>query len=199
MPETADRKSAIGRTALLVALGFIVAQAAFFIGWIWLERSRSGIEIKVETASVDPRDIFRGQYLDLSYKFDSPSMYMSDGDAPNILPERGQTVYAALAEDWRFDVYRPVSYAPDPEVAKALASDRGEEKVVVIRGRVGARQNRFDFGVNRYFVPEGTKEPPVNADVNAILLVPMNMRPRLRGLEVDGKRWEPERFEVREE
>lgn len=198
MPETAEQKSDGNggkRYALLAALVVVLAQAVFFIGWIWLEWNPPGVRIRVATAPVDPRDIFRGQYLELSYLFDDPNAYPGVDGKPAAPPDRGAEIYAALACDEAGGLHKPVAFATTPEEAKSLAERRGAAEPVVIQGRVRS-PSRFDFGINRYFVPEGTPEPPRNETV-VQLLVPANMRPRLVGLEVAGKLWQPRRIEPR--
>ncbi|MDR1611851.1 MAG: GDYXXLXY domain-containing protein [Planctomycetota bacterium] len=196
MPEVVDQKGGMTKWALTASLVFVLAQAVFFIGWIWIERNPPGAAIRVATAPVDPRDIFRGQYLELSYRFDDPGFYPDDESAPNLMPGGGQTVFAALALAQASGLHEPLAYAPTLEEAREIARARGVSDFVVIEGRVG--RSGFDFGVNRYFVPEGTPEPPRDRTVVLLLVPERNLRPRLRGLEVDGVLWTPERLEARE-
>ena len=50
---------------------------------------------------------------------------------------------------------------------------------------------RFDFGIDRYFVPEGSSEPPRDAQTTMVLRIMSNETPRIHGLEVNGRPWDP--------
>jgi uncharacterized membrane-anchored protein len=113
----------------------------------WREFSlRTGREVVLQTVPVDPRDLFRGDYVVLRYTISAlkTSRAFRSGD----------TVYVRLARQG--DVWEAV------DVAAAPPEDRNQ---VFLRGRVARELYRFDrngpgyeveYGIESYFVPEGT-------------------------------------------
>lgn len=188
MAAQAETKTGPGKIALLICLILVAAQLAFFIGWIWLEEDRSGTEIRVALAPVDPRDLLRGQYLNLAYAFDRPDRYEL-GNVEKSPPKPGAAVYAVLAGD-ASGRYDPIAYAADPDNLARVVADYRRDVPVVILGRVRPDGRGFDFGVNRYFVPEGSEEPSAS-ETEAVLLVPRDRKPRIARLLVNGEAWEP--------
>lgn len=192
-----EEKNAPGKTTLLICLAFVLVQVAFFLGWTWLEYDRSGIEIRVELAPRDPRDLLRGQYLTLNYQFERSSSYQNP-EPVGRPPATGGDVYAALRPPYRDESYLPLAYSASlDELRNFLRNDpdetRRDDSTVIVRGRVASARSgsySFDFGVNRYFVPEGSEEPPMSG-TEAVLLVPRDRKPRLLRLLVDGKPWIP--------
>lgn len=185
-----------------VAAALVAAQALFFAGWIVREQRGDGRLVRVALRPVDPRDWLRGQYLALAYEIESPEAYTGkDGVAvaSGPKPARGALVHAALRRETD-GVFRPVAFDGSREAltARLLTAlpdfdadlTAPDARWVVIRGRV-AGGGAFDFGINRYFVPEGSREPPMNARTVAVLHVNSVGVPRLRSLEVDGMAWTP--------
>ena len=183
---------------LRAAVVLVALQGLFFAGWIWSEASLGGREIRVELRPVDPRDLLRGQYLALSYAMEDADAYQAGG-VP--LASSGRTVYVALrrSESDR-EVFVPVYHDLSREallarLAEAEPAFDGEvaspaSDWVLVKGRVQYR-GRFEFGINRYYVPEGSPEPPRNARTLARLRVSERGTPRLLGLDVDGVPWPP--------
>ncbi|MDP3255338.1 GDYXXLXY domain-containing protein [Bosea sp. (in: a-proteobacteria)] len=121
---------------------------------------RSGTEIRLRTVPVDPRDLFRGDYVVLSYPMSTVAA--AAGEAKGL--RRGDRVYVTLARD-----------AEGFAQAKAVAAMRPAvgEGEVVIAGRVqstgacalneagqadcgaGAGRLRVAYGLESYFVPQG--------------------------------------------
>lgn len=113
---------------LLVLVGMVVWRVGPLV---------NGAAITVRVEPVDPRDLFRGDYVILSYAFSR---------ANNIdgmhAPAEGQTVYAVLMRDgnhWRADRF---TYQKPTEG-------------VFLRGKV-LSGGRVEYGIESYFVQEGT-------------------------------------------
>ncbi len=97
----------------------------------------NGEAITVPVEPVDPRDLFRGDYVILSYAFSRASAV--DGA---FSPAEGQTVYAVLTRDgnhWRAERF---TYQKPTEG-------------VFLRGKV-LSGGRVEYGIESYFVQEGT-------------------------------------------
>lgn len=111
-----------------------------------------GEVITLKTKPVDPYDMFRGEYAQLSYEFEKPTP-----KSLNLQPN--QTVYAVLTKNPRSeDNWRVTHYSTTmPQVGS------GE---VVLRGRADGRWSPiyFDnsssgpdinFGIEKLYLPEG--------------------------------------------
>jgi len=106
-----------------------------------------GQPVKLRTVPVDPRDMLYGDYVTLQYEASRVSPSLWRGGDPE--PERGTAVYTVLAPDGEF--FKPAAIYP----AKPDTQD-GE---VVMKGIVeysSAEQIVIRYGIERYFVPEGT-------------------------------------------
>jgi len=110
----------------------------------WKEMSlRTGQEIVLETEPVDPRDAFRGDYVTLRYR-------ISEVDCSAA---QGAVVYVPLqrtGDVWGVGRYPPTSLTYED------AAERGD---VVVRGQVTrstASSCDVAYGIESYFVPEGT-------------------------------------------
>lgn len=117
-----------------------------------------GDEVKLKTAPVDPRDAFYGDYVTLNYDIsDIAVRYFPEGE----MPERGDVVYAVLKRDGEYD--RLVSaHLKKPTAADDEKILKGRVQYVVRNWRdngdkdVSIQSVRAIYGLERYYVPEGT-------------------------------------------
>lgn len=122
----------------LILLG--LAGSAYATNWF-------GQEIKLRTVPVDPRDIFYGDYVTLSYSMSrlDASLWQGTGG----LPESGDPVYTRLVPKGEF--YEPAAAYPE-----RVDVDSGE---ILLKGRVlyaWEREINVTYGLERYYVPENT-------------------------------------------
>lgn len=107
----------------------------------------TGTQILLETRPIDPRSLFRGDYVRLNYAINGLSADLPG--MPDIL-ERGETLYVTLRQDGEF--WKPVSVHPTlPDPAPDAVAIKGEV-------RYGGRRRetvRVRYGIEEYFVPEG--------------------------------------------
>lgn len=103
---------------------------------------RTGREVVLQTVPVDPRDLFRGDYVVLRYDVSR---------LPYCCFKVGDRVYVTLAS--KGEVWEAVS------ASKRAPSGDG----IFIRGRVAQLQDErgtqyieVEYGIESYFVPEGT-------------------------------------------
>lgn len=149
--NTRRRPLGIALLALLQTLVLVgLAISYYAIGWF-------GTEIKVKTVPVDPRDLLYGDYVRLSYDISRIPSNLWKGEGN--LPKRGEAVYVVLSPG-PSDLMEPVAvYGQKP--------DAGEGQVVV-KGRSAYSwelEIAVEYGVERYYVPEGTgKELEDKAD-----------------------------------
>ncbi|MDF2378958.1 MAG: GDYXXLXY domain-containing protein [Candidatus Gracilibacteria bacterium] len=102
-----------------------------------------GQEVTVVVQPVDPRDLFRGDYVILSYDFSEfdPSLFL--GEATPVV---GSTIYASLQEDEN-----------GVSMLKSFSEVGGGEGVVlkgVVKESWSSNQT-ISYGVESFFVPEG--------------------------------------------
>ncbi|MCL2145288.1 MAG: GDYXXLXY domain-containing protein [Endomicrobia bacterium] len=106
---------------------------------------RYGKEVMLRVIPVDPRDLFRGDYVILSYEISSISgeqkifgSYGEDAEEEKIY--YGETVYVALIEDGE--------YYKGGNIYKSRPK-RG----LFIKGKI--RDGAIVYGIENFFVPEG--------------------------------------------
>lgn len=125
---------------VLVLAGMALSSEA--AGWY-------GKEIKLKTAPVDPRDLFYGDYVILSYEISRLDRGLWTGSEQ---PERREIVYVKLRRAAGEEgIYEAVSVSPErPETT-------GDEAVLKARvGYVAPDTIQLTYGLERYYVPEGT-------------------------------------------
>ena len=145
-----------------------------------------GQEIVLKTAPIDPRDLFRGDYVTLNYEISRIDLNDIPYDA-NF--SSGETIYACLSKKEKFRTIDSVSHTK-PSL---------NEEQVCMRGRVtNSFNNRtsVEWGIESYFVPEGKGqliERQRNAEnVSVIVSLGSTCSPVLKELLIND---EPVKFE----
>lgn len=162
----------------IFAIVWISIQSCYLAGWAVYEARRLlpgvGESILVRTAPYDPRDLLRGQYMRLRYAFSRPP------GAVRI--DAGTTVWVVLRPDTMDGeaFYEPVAHF----LSRPQAVNAGD---VVIRGS-GDGPGRLGFGIEKYFVPEGTETPNAR-DITVRLRIGEDHRPRIETVYLRGKPW----------
>uniref|UniRef100_A0A9E8A0N9 GDYXXLXY domain-containing protein n=1 Tax=Bosea sp. NBC_00436 TaxID=2969620 RepID=A0A9E8A0N9_9HYPH len=156
---------------------------------------RGGTEIRLRTVPIDPRDLFRGDYVVLNY----PISTVEADTVGKADFERGERVYVSLGRD-------------EQGFAKAIGVSRdwpkAGEGTVVIAGRVTAtstcatnadgvfdcsgRRNRLGiaYGLESYFVPQGEGkaiETTDKARIEVVAAVSSSGEAAIKRLLIDGK------------
>jgi len=164
----------------------VVAQSMLLMGMIAKKQYTlsMGTPILLKTQPVDPRSLFRGDYVRIRYDIDQ-----LDRKLPGVKAgfQKGDTIYVVLVKDERY--WRAVSAHPNK-----LKLPQGQ---IAIRGEVrNAQSYRSDiwvsYGINTYFVPEGEGrklERPQEGDVVDIeVAIDENGDAAIRALLLNGKR-----------
>jgi uncharacterized membrane-anchored protein len=152
----------------------------------------NGRAIDLKVVPVDPRDLFRGDYVTLSYDISRIPRSMIAGQL-----HRGDKLFVRLAHD--VEGWRPVAAARTRQQAGSAGA--GE---IALAGRVryaprfvtpSADQSiSVDYGIEKFFVPEGVGreiEKEVRAkDVTAHVAVGTDGIAALKGLTVSGVRYD---------
>lgn len=139
------KRTRIGLLALVVVL-----QTAGLMGMVGMKYRTltTGTPVLLETEPIDPRSLFRGDYVRLNYAISRLDYAELEGDSEF---ERHDRVYVILRQGEKF--WEPVS------VHREMPAHGPNS--VVIRGEVqwggGSSGNGINirYGIENYFVPEG--------------------------------------------
>lgn len=189
------------RTIRIIALALaqFMLLGAMIAGYAW-DLTR-GQEIVVRTQPVDPRSLFRGNYVRLDYPF-------SRFDASRLLTgciDHGEPVFVTLEDEQGTDDWEPVG------LARSMPEGSFTDRRVVLWGRVrgrycadGVNQDgvpyriSVDYGISAYFAAPETAlaleervrfaDPDEEQALRLILSVPPSGRALIKGLVLDGER-----------
>jgi uncharacterized membrane-anchored protein len=155
-------------------------QTAWILGTTFVQERglADGTVIMLETRPVDPRDLLRGDYLTLGYKISNVPLSAFSPARTNGLPP-GASVYVALEPRGAF---YEVASASTERITPA--SDQ-----VVLVGRSlswwGEKTVRLEYGLERYYVREGTGNP--RGKITVAAAVPPSGRAQIKAVFLDGK------------
>lgn len=146
----------INKSYLLAII--VIAQALYFVYWYFSENSKlkdpTAKNIMVEVLPYDPRDLISGNYLNLNYKFNSKWGFKEKNDIGY-----SEEIYAVLTQEGKFFV--PDYYTDSkPKIRK--------DQVILKAKYVSYR---FEYGIEKYFITEGKKEPLRTDKIEAELVV----------------------------
>jgi uncharacterized membrane-anchored protein len=164
------------------ALALLAALQLGALSWMVADRVRllkSGREIVLPIVPVDPRDLFKGDYVRLAYPVSTIPTKITDGK--NL--------------DYNKPVYVTLQPEPDGTWSVAAATPTYPSKIatgqVVLRGTT-EYNNRVRFGLERYYVPEG-KGPDLEKlarekKLAAIVAVDARGIAAIKGLSANGQK-----------
>jgi uncharacterized membrane-anchored protein len=180
------------KAPMWMALAVVAGVQSLVIGWMVWDRVAllsSGREIKAVVVPVDPRDIFRGDYVTLGYGFTSGTDIALPQGA-----RMGETVYALLKEqapsEWALvsvSAEKPEARGAGEVVLKSIVDSarRGEASGPPTVGRLR-------YGIERFYVPQGEgleiEKQVREKRIVAVLAVGGDGKAALKGLEADGQR-----------
>lgn len=187
-------KSAKYWTALAVVavlqIGFLAKMAFDRVSLI-----KNGREIALQVIPIDPRDLFRGEYVILGYDISqiSASKGGSEKFAEN-LPRRA-LIYVTLTPGaegaWvakELSVDYPKTVAPSDVVMK------GYVRATFRAGNEASDTVAIRYGIESYFVPEGTgkalEQSVRDKKIQALVAVANDGTAALKGLVIGGERHE---------
>jgi len=161
-------------TAQTAALSWIIASRISLIN--------SGQEIRLNIVPIDPRSLFRGDYVILNYEISALDTEKLAGDDAF---KRNAPIYVTLRRDadgnWMA-----------ANLSKKMAAVKDEGKAV-IRGKVrsSGKKLRVNYGIESYFVPEGEGKRLENLarDKKLAVLVAIGAsgEAAIKGLLIDGE------------
>lgn len=150
------------------ALALAIGQSIFLGAMIWDRVSllRSPTVVTLETEPIDPRDLFRGDYVILNYAISNLPLETLEGEDEF---ESGNPVYVELKREG--DVWKPIAvWRTNREPAPGNAIIRGrvgyivQNMVVTDTSEDGGPERRpctdcsnafITYGIESYFVAEG--------------------------------------------
>lgn len=173
----------------------IALQVVFLLGLVGYRESilTLGRTAVLQTVPVDPRDLFRGEYVVLRYEITTIGRDAADkraqvnGIAGEI--EEGDAVYTEL---WR----TPTADNDDPFSVRNVFSKKPSDGSLFIKGRVTQRRGdtiTVEYGIEQYFVPEGRGLEIERADeVKVRVSINRSGTAAIKELIVDGEVWRPQ-------
>jgi uncharacterized membrane-anchored protein len=161
----------------------IALQAVVLVGWTasleW-ELARAP-RIRLEVAQRDPRDLLRGDYVRLEYPVAEIALETVIGGRPDY----GEQIWVTLAP--RDSVHALVAASRQPLTpAPGQRLLVGRVQSLSARGRTSELLVRVDYGIERYYVPEG-KGTILAGRVEAEIALTEGGRPFLTRLFVNGR------------
>lgn len=104
----------------------------------------SGDTLLLRVVPVDPRDLFRGDYVILSYEFSRIPPTGVSGLAATATEQQGQIVYVTLVPEADGRHWRADQFSSEPPASGKF-----------LRGRI-TTWGRVEYGIESFFVQEGT-------------------------------------------
>jgi uncharacterized membrane-anchored protein len=136
----------------------------------------TGDTVLLRVVPVDPRDLFRGDYVILQYEFSRPAPGMIPG-LGDLRNEEGRTVYVSLVPEEDGEHWR----------AAGVSLERPAQGRF-IRGRI-AEWGRLAFGIEAYFVQEGRgreyERAILSGQASAEVALTADGTAKLRGLRIE--------------
>ena len=129
----------------------VAAQTLFLLGWAGYQevvRQHAPV-LLLRGRPVDPRDLLRGDYMTLSYDISNAAL------PARTDPRSDSDVWVLLEQKDRY-------YVVAQAAREKLEPKSGQ---ILVRGTVGyawrnsAGSERVDYGIEKYFVPEGKGSP----------------------------------------
>lgn len=182
----------IPRLTLPVALAIAAFMQTAVLAWMVIDRTRllkTGQEIVLPIRPVDPRDLFRGQYVRLGYDVSNVPLSLLEGPRPVA----NETFYVTIEQQddatWkpvRLTRARPAGLSPRQVALKGRAFRRFPAQDLRPGASVFVR-----YGIESYFVPEG-EGPRLEAlarDKKLATLVAVDKAGNvaIKGIVIDGK------------
>jgi uncharacterized membrane-anchored protein len=146
-PAASAGWSLSARTQMLLAVAFVALQVGILAAMVALDSLpyAFGQRIKLPVEPVDPRDLFRGDYVVLGYEFNR----LSPGQVPGLPTDESPPYRTSAGRD----VYVALKPEGDHYVAD-LVSTTPPSRGPYLHGRT-VGPHRAEFGIEAYYVQEG--------------------------------------------
>jgi uncharacterized membrane-anchored protein len=174
------------------AIGAVAAIQTLVLSWMVYDRVsllRSGREMIAEVLPVDPRDLFRGDYVIFGYSFNSQQMVLPEGI------RRGDHVYVTLKpkEPGQWEVVKAeAAYPASVEAGNFVLRALAEYVYPLSDSTKGESSGTLRYGIESYFVPEGTgrdlEKMVADKKIAAVIAVGADGKAAIKALMIDGER-----------
>ena len=168
----------------------VILQMLFFAGWYSYESGQFATPvqtIKVKPLPRDPRDFISGQYLRLQYSFTRAWGRYDPKLKKQVYPEwLGTEIAGSYKNQDIWLVLHDVDGFYEPKKAYTTKPLKLAEGEVVIKGR--QKRHTIKYGIERFYVPEGTPEPSRNEMVVELNLYE-NGKVRIKQAYVNDELW----------
>ena len=173
------------QTKLLITV--VALQVAWVLVTIAQQETalRSGTVVHLETRPVDPRDLLRGDYVILNYEIGTIPVALFPQAQRGSLTNRsdaGRDVYVVLEKGETF--HKAVSASLEPVEDASRPVLRGQTRYAWSARNTTNTTVRIDYGLERYYVEEGTGNPRGKLTVD--VSVPASGRGLIKQVYVDG-------------
>ncbi len=177
------------RVMLMVAIVALI-QTGVLAGMV-IDRTRllkSGREITLPIVPVDPRDLFRGEYMRLAYEASNVPARLLEGPPP----KRNAAFYVVL-EKKEGGAWQPV------KLSRSMPSETSPDRIVLkARDSRGWPANfsadailRVRYGIESYFVPQGEgprlEQLARDKKLAALVAVDRGGNAAIKGILIDGR------------
>ncbi|MBY3378788.1 GDYXXLXY domain-containing protein [Rhizobium laguerreae] len=146
-----------------------------------------GAEVLLKTAPVDPRDFLRGDYVVLNYDISSVPVQTVSGGIPAEAGERVLWVRLKKQEDGFWTVTESSFHELPPQAETVIL----RSQPFYSGGLAAGDSMRVEYGIERYYVPEGEGKPIEEARNDGNVAIAVRVSPygsaQIRSLLVDGK------------
>ncbi|NQW21251.1 MAG: GDYXXLXY domain-containing protein [Chloroflexi bacterium] len=173
----------------------IVVQVMFLLGLVGYRETilTLGRAAVLQTVPVDPRDLFKGEYVTLRYEI---STLGQNSTVPNAKPyllmgeiNEGDTVYVGVHEESTDDSKDQFS------MLHVQADKPSDDTDLFIKGRVITSKDNIitvEYGIEQYFLSEGRGVEIERADdVKVRVKINRSGTAAIKELIVDGEVWQP--------
>jgi uncharacterized membrane-anchored protein len=138
----------------------VLVLQAIALAWMIGDRQSmldAGRVVTLKVVPVDPRDIFRGDYVVLNYDVSRVDVHVVAGDDEF---QSGDTAYVTLKQNGEYWGAVAISHKPPTDASGlvTLKANVSYQDPVVAAPNAGdlARWVSLSYGVESYFVPQGT-------------------------------------------
>lgn len=168
----------------------VAAIQSLVLGWMVFDRVvllRTGKEVVLDVVPVDPRSLFRGDYVILGYDISSVEGRLLSGAI-----DSGQVLYVTIAMDADAK-WKPVAISPawPAKIEPGQMVLKARSETTVANATSPPAIIRVRYGIESYFVPEGTGrvlETQVrDRRIAALVAVDRSGNSAIKGLKVDGQ------------
>lgn len=168
------------------AVILLVIIQTLILGWMVADRVmilRSNNIVTLKSEPVDPRDLFRGHYVTLTYAITTLPFTAINGD---LTWKDGETIFVELApirDDWQ----AIAAFHDDTEPTPGNKIIRGKIDYLDETRNVA----RVNYGIERYFVPEGEgralEDQRNKRALSVDVVLASDGEAAIKGIRIDGK------------